>query len=324
MTAALVTFVAIALLLAAGLAAMIVFGTAKPPKPMTSISAPFADIDYRDLPPLQTFRARDGSALAFRAYPGGGDRAAILIHGSAGGGTGMHALAKALQAAGITAYAPDIRGHGASGPHGDIAYAGQIDDDLVDLLNLVRSKHPSAAVALAGFSSGGGYVLRVAGSPNGALFDSYLLISPYLGHRAPTQRPHGGGWAAPYIPRMIALLLLDKLGIHRFESLPVIAFAIEPGSKESLTSTYSYRISQNFHPNADYLRDFRNAPRPMAVIAGDADEVFFADRYAPLIHTVRPDIWVTLVAGLNHVDMILNPQGIKAVVEALATPASNG
>jgi alpha-beta hydrolase superfamily lysophospholipase len=300
------------------LAAMIAFGTAKPPKPMTSISAPFAAIDYSDLPQLETFRARDGAALAYRAYPAAGDRAAILIHGSASAGTGMHTLAKALQAAGISAYAPDIRGHGASGPHGDIAYAGQIDDDLVELLKLVRAKHPAASVALAGFSSGGGYVVRVAGGPDGALFDSYLLISPYLGHRAPTQRPHSRGWAAPYIPRMIALSILDRLGLHRFEWLPVIAFAIEPGSKDTLTSTYSYRIAQNFHPNADYLRDFRTTPKPMAVVAGDADEVFFADRYRPVIHAVRPDIPVTLVPGLNHVDMILKPRGIKAAVEALS------
>jgi hypothetical protein len=56
----------------------------------------------------------------------------------------------------------------------------------------------------------------------------------------------------------------------------------------------------------------------MAVLAGDADEVFFADRYAPLIHAARPDIPVTLVPGLCHVDMILQPAGIKAAAAALA------
>jgi alpha-beta hydrolase superfamily lysophospholipase len=318
-----IALLAIPFLLIALLAAMIIFGTAKPPKPMESMSAPFAQIDFRDLPSIETFSARDGSALAYRAYPAG-DRIAILIHGSAGGGAGMHALAKALQATGISAYAPDIRGHGASGPDGDIAYAGQIDDDLADFLTLVRSKHPAGHIALAGFSSGGGYVLRVAGGPNGGLFDNYLLISPYLGHRAPTQRPHCGGWAAPYIPRMIALLILDRLGFHRLEGLPVIAFAIEPGNEKGLTSTSSYRIARTFHPNADYLKDFRKTPKPMTVVAGAADEVFYAEKYAPLIHAVRPDIPVTLVPGLGHIDMILKPQGIKAVAAALSAAPPPG
>ena len=50
----------------------------------------------------------------------------------------MNAVAKALAEAGVTAVALDIRGHGASGTRGDIAYPGQLDDDLADLIAELR------------------------------------------------------------------------------------------------------------------------------------------------------------------------------------------
>src|SRR6185503_8677941 len=85
-------------------------------------------VDLTGLPRLSVFRARDRGRLGYRAYPpaaaarGGHDRAAILIHGSSASSVTMNALAKALAAAGVAVYVPDIRGHGQSGPRGDIAY----------------------------------------------------------------------------------------------------------------------------------------------------------------------------------------------------------
>jgi pimeloyl-ACP methyl ester carboxylesterase len=58
--------------------------------------------------------------LAYRAYPGGGQQVAVLIHGSAGQSPGMHALARTLNETVATVYALDVRGYGASGRRGDI------------------------------------------------------------------------------------------------------------------------------------------------------------------------------------------------------------
>jgi len=111
------------------IAGLLVFGTARPPPVDTALTQPFASIDEHGLPPLRTYRARDGAQLSFREYPAGEQRAAVLIHGSSGSSLDMHPLALALQAAGVTVYVPDIRGHGADRPHGDIAYVGQLEDD---------------------------------------------------------------------------------------------------------------------------------------------------------------------------------------------------
>jgi alpha-beta hydrolase superfamily lysophospholipase len=311
-TVAIVVVLAVALL-----AGLIVFGTAAPPKVTDAMRAPFARVELADLPALASFNARDGAALAYRLYSADGSRVILLVHGSAGASESMHALAKALQAAGTTVYAMDVRGRGGSGTPGDIAYVGQLEDDLADVTQLLREKHPAASVSLVGYSSGAGFVLRVAGGPTGKLFDGFGLISPYLGHRAPTQRPNIGGWTVPYVPRLIGLSILDRLGFHALEGLPVVAVAAMTDEPAAPPLTCSYRLARNFHPNDAFIADFRNTPKPMTVVVGAADEVLHADRFAPTIAAVRPDIPVIVLPGLDHVGVITDPKGVMAAAKAL-------
>jgi len=318
---ALILAVLVLVVVVGGLAGRLAFGTRPPPQPLASISEPFKHIDFRDLPAVATYPARDGAALAYRVYDGSPDVVVVLIHGSAGSGSSMHALAKALRADGATIYAPDMRGHGASGPRGDVAYLGQLDDDLDDFMQLVRSRHPHATITLAGFSAGGGFTLRIAGGSHGTLFDRYLLISPALCPNAPTCRPGGDAWVSIFMPRIIALRILRLLGVHWFEGLPVVAFAVQPGMENRLTATYSARLAMSFRSHEDFLGDLRRASKPMAILVGGADELFYADQFGPLVHSVRPDIPVQVLAGLGHIDMITAPAALDAVKALVAPPS---
>ena len=58
----------------------------------------------------------------------------------------MHVLAKAFSEAGYAAYALDMRGHGASGTKGKIAYVGQLEDDLESFVKAVPLARPSTLV----------------------------------------------------------------------------------------------------------------------------------------------------------------------------------
>src|SRR5690348_12696258 len=132
---------AVAVLIVAALAGMIAFGTASPPPYMVSISTPFAKVDFSDLPKAETLAARDGTSLSYRVWPApGATTTVIAIHGSSANAASLHALAKALQREGIAVYAPDIRGHGASGRRGDIDAVTSLDDDLADFTSLVRAR----------------------------------------------------------------------------------------------------------------------------------------------------------------------------------------
>jgi non-heme chloroperoxidase len=211
------------LLAVAVLAGMIVFGRGDAPPPLASVSEPFSRVDFRDLPPPQTTPSRDGSLITFRVWsaasPDEPERVVIAIHGSSAHSSSMHPLGKMLRADGIIVYAPDVRGHGGTGQRGDIDHAGQLDDDAADFVAMVRAKHPQAHLVLLGFSSGGGFALHLVGSPLGRMFERAVLISPMLGPRAPTARGIANAWATPFLPRIIALAILNKLGIHALESV---------------------------------------------------------------------------------------------------------
>jgi alpha-beta hydrolase superfamily lysophospholipase len=316
----LIVLIGVVLVGAAILAGMIVFGTSDPPPVLASISEPFADVDWSGLPAPQTTPSRGGSPVTYRvwpaAQPGEPERVVIAIHGSSAHSASMHPLGKALSAQGITVYAPDIRGHGDTGRRGDIDYLGQLDDDAADFAAMVRAKHPKAQLVLMGFSSGGGYALHLAGSPLGKMFARAVLISPMLGPRAPTARSLANAWAQPFLPRIIALVILSRLGIHAFDHLPTLAFAIAPGNPGGLTGIYSFLLMQSFG-TSDYAADFRNASAPVTVLVGANDELFLADQFAPTIHAVRPEVPVVVVPELGHIRMTIDPRPVPAIVAAV-------
>jgi len=307
------------------LGGVLAFDAPVKPPPLASIADPFATVDFRDLPAVQTYRARDGTQLGYRTYDGGGAQVAVLIHGSSDDGSGMHPLAKALREAGASVYVPILRGHRGSGRSGDVDYIGQLEDDLADFVTLLRPIHPAASFSLIGFSSGGGFALRVIAGPDQKMFDRFILISPALPQGAPTLRPGTGGWVSLAIPRIIALAMLNRVGIAWFNGLPIIAFATSP-SAPNLTDIYSFRLALDFGAPRDYLTALHRSTKPIALLVGSADELMYPDRYAPLLQPVRPDLSITVVPGIGHIGMTVAPAGIAAVRKSfldLTSPASN-
>ncbi|MBV9618242.1 MAG: alpha/beta fold hydrolase [Verrucomicrobia bacterium] len=295
----------------------IVFGGPKWLPPMASVNDPFKSVDFSDLPALQHYTAEDGTALAYRVYnPTGATPlgSVVLIHGSAGGGSSMHVLAKGLANAGYAAYAPDIRGHGASGTKGKIKYIGQLEDDLD---SFVRTVSPPNPITLAGFSSGGGFVLRFAGSPRQDEFKSYLLLSPYLNEKAPNIRPSSGGWVDVGIPRIITLSILNQFGVRIFNDLPVIRFALRDEEKSLLTPEYSFALATNFGPQRDYEANIRAVHQPCAVLAGKDDESFVTENLEGIFRKQGKDWPVTLLPGIGHIALTLDPRAINAAIDTV-------
>jgi pimeloyl-ACP methyl ester carboxylesterase len=300
------------------LGSVLAFDSPVKPPPLATISKPFEGVDFSDLPAVQTYPARDGAKLGYRAYEGGGAQVIVLIHGSSDDGSGIHPLARALRDAGASVYVPVLRGHGNptenidAGRNGDIGYIGQLEDDLADFVKTLRPLHANASFSLVGFSSGGGFVLRVIGAPDEKLFDRFIMISPALPQDAPTIRPSTGGWVSVAKPRIIALVMLNRLGIDWFNGLPIVAFATPP-TVPNLTSVYSFRLAVDFGAPRDYLAALGRSKKPAALLVGGSDELFFPDAFAPLFKSARPDLPITIVPGIGHIGMTLAPAGIAAV-----------
>jgi alpha-beta hydrolase superfamily lysophospholipase len=296
----------------------ITFGGPGRPHPMGSIIDPFSSVDFSDLPQLSRFTARDGTQLAYRSYapatstPSQGS--VVLIHGSSATSSSMHPMAKAFSAAGYPTFALDVRGHGGSGRKGQIAYIGQLEDDLADFIHAI---YPPRPVTLAGFSSGGGFAIRFAGSQQQNLFQSYLFLAPFLSPDAPTTRPGSGGWASVGLPRIIAIATVNGFGIRTFNSLPVLRFAVNENAKAILTPEYSYALTMNFGPQRDYLADLRSMHQPFRILVGANDEVYYPDRFAEVLKQAGKDTPVTMVPGVDHVQLILSPVAFEKSIEAL-------
>lgn len=301
------------------LAAAVIWGGPSDIEPLESINAPFQGLDYSNLPPVQHFTARDGSPLAWRGYAasklsaGAPERRVVLVHGSSAQSKSMHVLAQALAAQGFSVASLDLRGHGDSGPHGQIGYIGQLEDDIEDFLQAVPH---TGQQTLMGFSSGGGFVLRFAASGRQQLFDRYVLLSPFLHHAAPTNQPGNSQWVSVGLPRMVGLSLLNRAGITRWNHLPVLRFALNEQARRLLTPNYSYALATNFRPHDDYLSDIRNAHGTVCIVAGQDDELFHAERFAEVFKNAGKPVPVTLVPGVNHIGLTLDALAVRTVAQA--------
>jgi len=301
------------------LGALIAWPVRQPPE-LTSISNARKLVDFSSLPPVGRFQARDGTDLAYRHYSAHAPvtgRIAVVVHGSSGSSRGaIHMLSTALAERGVQTFAVDIRGHGSSGTRGDIRYLGQLEDDLADLVAEIRKTNPAASLTLIGHSSGGGFALRVAGSPVGSLFARTVLLAPYLGYDAPSTRADAGGWASPDIPRFIALSVLRGVGLPFAESLPTLAFAVPPNSAKTLTASYSYRLMRNFGPSSDFRKDLAAATKPVTIFSGEADELMLAGKYQ---EAVGNRATVRIIDGVNHMGIVGDPAAASIIADDVAT-----
>jgi alpha-beta hydrolase superfamily lysophospholipase len=176
---------------------------------------------------------------------------------------------------------------------------------------------PNARLTLVGFSMSGGLVLRNAGGANGGLIDRSILISPMLGPGAPTMKPpREDAWAAPHIPRIMALSAINRIGVTALDGLEAIAYAVPPGSAWVQTGSYSWRLLRSFFPH-NYAESLRAAPKPIAILVGERDELFRVDAFAPAVQQVRADVPVTVVAGIDHINMTLDAKALSALLQAL-------
>ena len=306
------------------LTAMVATPLKRPPE-LRSISQTAGAVDRSTMPALQRFPARDGTQLAYRHYPARGEgsgKTAILVHGSSGSSAAVHALADALAAHGVETYAPDIRGHGGSGTRGDIAYLGQLEDDMADLVALVR-KTSGEPITLLGHSAGAGFALRVASSPVKDQFARTILLAPYLGYDAPTNRPQSGGWASADLPRLFALAMMHKIGVDCCEALPVLAFAVPPNSERILAPIYSYRLMRNFATRG-YKDDLAATAKPVTLISGADDELMLSDKYADAVHAILPSAEVKLIDGVNHMGVVSTPKAVNEIANYVATQGAAG
>ena len=90
-----------------------------------------------------------------------------------------------------------------------------------------------------------------------------------LHQSAPEARPDTGGWVKVNMPRAIGLTILARLGIHAFEHLPVLSFALPPDAAAESDSGLFGRACRAQHAAAVGVAQFQQPVGPHAGRGGD-------------------------------------------------------
>jgi len=292
--------------------------------------APAGSLDFSELtggdtkpPGLRLYQARDGTELGYRYYPADSppsdSNILVLLHGSAADSRYLQPLAEGIaDASSFSVVTPDLRGHGPDPERrGDIDYIGQLEEDLADLIAHLRERFPQVAdVVLAGHSSGGGLALRFAGGERPETVAGYLLMAPYLGDYATTNR-EDSGWATPALTKIIPISLLNQIGISAFNDARVLTFSVpSQADTEQLTPAYSYRLMEGFAPR-DYEQDLAAVSEPLLVLVGADDEAMHASEFRPVIQPLAGQAVIETVAGQSHLGIISSTEARQVIMRWL-------
>jgi alpha-beta hydrolase superfamily lysophospholipase len=162
---------------------------------------------------------------------------------------------------------------------------------------------------------GGGIALRYAMKKDVQKIDGYLLFAPLLGHNAPTlPKPTASTdtvtepFMKIHIQRIIGLIMYNSIGIHKYDSLPVLFFNLP---KEMGFNKYTYRANASMAPD-DYKGGLKAVKKPLLVIVGSKDEAFVASEFEPAV-TKNSEGKVIIIDGATHDGILQNKKAMDEV-----------
>lgn len=259
----------------------------KPSKPIKLDAKAIADMGFEQVyenEPVE-YITRDGKKLIAQKYAKQSTATVLLLHGVLSGSYLMNKTAGLIRdAADAEVIALDLRGHGQSeGKPGDVDFIDQYAYDLEDVIKSIHASKPAGKIILAGHSLGGGIILRHALLQGSTDVDGYILLAPLLGQNSPTipqeQEYSNTDSSEPFmkihISRIIGLKMLNSIGNHQHDSLPVLFFNVP---ELSPIKNYSYRANESMSPE-DYKSGLQAVKKPLIVCVGSADEAFSAAEF---------------------------------------------
>jgi non-heme chloroperoxidase len=283
-----------------------------------SAFAGLSAIDAATLPSRLFFTARDGQKLGFRCYEADSGIQLVLIHGAGCFGDQMHQIANRIARTGrARTYTLNVRGHGLSdGERGHaVTGARQIVDDVSEFLVWLKAQRPNDRIVLAGHSAGGGVVLGVSRTQARNLISGYIFLAPYLGLGSPTVRPHFGGWVKVRSWIFRTLILLNLLGIKRFNHTTVVEFNMDACLHDPrFVRDWSFNTTLAFGPGNWHARATAiPAEKPVLLLAGKSDQCFVEALYRDAFQTIAPHADMPAIGALGHWDILVNLQAIAAL-----------
>ncbi|MEZ5852040.1 MAG: alpha/beta fold hydrolase [Hyphomicrobiaceae bacterium] len=235
------------------------------------------------------FTARDGARRVYRQY-GGGEDLLVFMHGSGGDSRHLARFATHLAAeAGIRIVTLDMRGRGEKPiRRGDVNHVDQQEWDIADLVKPVSAEEPVQRFFVGEHSIGGGLALRYASGNEMLKPDAVILLPPYVSRKSPSSRQGSGGWAQPRVSRFAGIEMLHRVGIHAFDQLPVVEFAVSPSRRDGFeTPHYSWRLFNSVIPRSDWRADIARISAPILVLGAEKDVILRSEGCAAAFYGSR-------------------------------------
>ena len=67
----------------------------------------------------------------------------------------------------------------------------------------------------------------------------------------------------------------------------------------------------------DYGLALKTANKPLKILVGSNDELFDPAKFEIAVRPFRSDVPITIVPGVNHVQLTTEPAGISAILAAI-------
>jgi len=235
------------------------------------------------------FATPDTIVLSGLQYLASSRGTVLVLHGLGAFDSVAEASADALRrATGFNVLFVDLRGNGRSGGAvGAVATTRQYVDDVATVVRDLKRRAPSGPVVLAGVQAGAGLALRYVTEQGRdrawPRVDGLVVADPIL--RPDSVQRFGTGDAGPSAwndRRLAALTLLDRVGVHAFDTLPVLYQRV-PTIHGAVVRRYSYASLRALEAPSGWRTDAQ-LPAPMLWIvrAGSVDAKPQADDDAVL------------------------------------------
>jgi len=249
---------------------------------------------------LKRYAARDGARIACRVFEPRENIRAVLVflHGAALNSQLYTPIGVRLASNfRVQAVFVDMRGHGESdGKRGHVKYIGQLEDDMHDIMSILKRESNGLPLFLGAHSAGSSVIVRYAGLKCVTPPDGYVFVASTVltmnGEGNDINTGAQGVVSKFHRRRLILLDHLNRLGITAFNTLPIMHFRNprDIGARaehEVISSSYTMFRQMDFQ---NYLYGFKNIDRPLFMIIGQADTLvqpedlkLVFDRYVPSV-----------------------------------------
>lgn len=203
----------------------------------------------------QYFLSQDGLRIYYKHWDcENAVKICCIVHGHGEHSSRYAHIAKALNDAGITVFAMDLRGHGISqGKKGHAKSYELVMSDIEELLKTARAEYTDLPMYLMGHSLGGNLVANYAIRMNTNELSGYILSSPWfqLAFEPPAWKLQLGKWFSKLWPSLtqpsglnVNHISRDQQEVDKYVSDPLIHDQLSAGFFEAIRSAGNYALDR--------------------------------------------------------------------------------